>query len=291
MAWAGLTDVRCFYTLLGQGDPLLLVPGLGVTSRIWDPIVPELAEHFSLILPDNRGVGFSEARRKACSLGDYTSDLVELLDYLQVDRAHVLGLSLGGVMAIKLAAEQPERINRLVLASCTDRFTPYLREVAMLLGQTLGSLRRDAFARTVEVLGSAPEYLDAQPNLVAERVRQKRDEHVPAREVARQLRCLAASQIDLERDPIRAPTLMIAGEHDVLIPSCYARGTAGRIAGSRFWLVEGAGHNPLVERPGEVLPEVIDFLKGGTLNEAGEGGEGMESSNRVSSFLAGGHAS
>jgi len=203
----------------------------------------------------------------------------------------VLGLSLGGVMAIKLAAEQPERINRLVLASCTDRFTPYLREVAMLLGQTLGSLRRDAFARTVEVLGSAPEYLDAQPNLVAERVRQKREEHVPAREVARQLRCLAASQIDLERDPISAPTLMIAGEHDVLIPSCYARGTAGRIAGSQFWLVEGAGHNPLVERPGEVLPEVIDFLKGGTLNEAGEGGEGMESSNRVSSFLAGGHAS
>jgi pimeloyl-ACP methyl ester carboxylesterase len=291
MAWAGLTDVRCFYTLLGQGDPLLLVSGLGVTSRVWDPIVPELAEHFSLIIPDNRGVGFSEARRKACSLGDYTSDLVELLDYLQVDRAHVLGLSLGGVMAIKLAAEHPERINRLVLASCTDRFTPYLREVAMLLGQTLGRLRPGAFARTVEVLGSAPEYLDAQPNLIAERVRQKREEHVPAREVARQLRCVANAAIDLERDPIIAPTLVIAGEHDVLIPSCYARETAQRIKGSRFWLVEGAGHNPLVERPGEVLPEVIEFLEGGSLNEAGEGGEGMEWSNRVSSFLAGGHAS
>jgi pimeloyl-ACP methyl ester carboxylesterase len=291
MAWAGLTDVRCFYTLLGQGDPLLLVSGLGVTSRVWDPIVPELAEHFSLIIPDNRGVGFSEARRKACSLGDYTSDLVELLDYLQVDRAHVLGLSLGGVMAIKLAAEHPERINRLVLASCTDRFTPYLREVAMLLGQTLGRLRPGAFARTVEVLGSAPEYLDAQPNLIAERVRQKREEHVPAREVARQLRCVANAAIELERDPIMAPTLVIAGEHDVLIPSCYARGTAGRIAGSRFWLVEGAGHNPLVERPGEVLPEVIEFLEGGSLNEAGERGDGMEWSNRVSSFLAGGHAS
>jgi len=219
-----------------------------------------------------------------------------LLDYLQVDRAHVLGLSLGGVIAIKLAAEHAGRINRLVLALCTDRFTPYLREVAMLLGQTLGGLRRDAFARTVEVLGSAPEYLDAQPHLVAERVRQKREQRVPAREVARQLRCLAASQIDLERDPITAPTLVIAGEHDVLIPSCYARVTARRIAGSRFVLVPGAGHNPLAERPGEVLPEVIGFLKGrSSSNGNGEGGEVVESSssssNRVSSFFTGGHAS
>ena len=284
MAWAGLTDVRCFYTLLGQGDPLLLVPGLGVTSRVWDPIVPELSEHFSLILPDNRGVGLSAARRKARSLGDYTSDLGELLDYLQVDRAHVLGLSLGGVIAIKLAAEHPGRIDRLVLASCTDRFTPYLREVSLLLGQTLGRLRRDAFARTVEVLGSAPQYLDAQPHLVAERVRQKRGQRVPTREVARQLRCLAASRIDLERDPIVAPTLVIAGEHDVLIPSCYARVTAQRIAGCRFMLVEGAGHNPLVERPGEVLPEVIEFLQGRSANGNGEGGEGVDIGRELDSL-------
>jgi pimeloyl-ACP methyl ester carboxylesterase len=124
---------------------------------------------------------------------------------------------------------------------------------------------------------------------VAERVRQKREQGVSARAVGRQLRCLASAAIDLERDPITAPTLVIAGEHDVLIPSCYARGTARRIAGSRFRLVEGAGHNPLVERPGEVLPEVIDFLKGGSGDR--EGGEGMELSSRVSSLLAGGHAS
>jgi len=61
MAVADLSDVRCYYKLLGQGDPLLLIPGLGVTSRIWDTVVPELAEHFSLILVDNRGVGLSEA--------------------------------------------------------------------------------------------------------------------------------------------------------------------------------------------------------------------------------------
>jgi 3-oxoadipate enol-lactonase len=261
MAWAVFTDVRCYYKLLGQGDPLLMIPGLGVTSSIWDPVAPELAEHFALILPDNRGVGRSHARRPATTLSDFSSDLIELLDHLQVERAHVLGLSLGGVIALRLAADHPQRINRLVLASCTDRFTPYLREVSMLLGRTLGHLRSDAFARTVEVLGSSPRYVDSQPNLVAQRVREKREEGVSARAVGRQLRCLAGAQIDLEHNPVIAPTLMIAGEHDVLIPSCYSRATAGRISGSRFLLISGAGHNPLVECPDEVLPQVVDFLK------------------------------
>ena len=284
MAVADLSDVRCFYELLGNGEPLILIPGLGVTSRIWDAVAPELAEHFSVILFDNRGVGQSQAKRHPSRISDFSADIVELLDYLQVERAHVLGLSLGGVIALRLAADHPGRIDHLVLASCTDRFTPYLRQVSMLLGRTLGGLRSDAFARTVEVLGSSPTYLDADPDMIEERVRQKRAQKVPARAIGRQLRCLAASEIDLEREPITAPTLVIAGEQDLLIPSCYARSLSNRIARSRFRLVPCAGHNPLVECPDAVLPEIIDFLKTRPVNGA------ALSSHRVTSLLAGGNS-
>src|SRR5215213_3009490 len=99
MAWADLSDVRCYYELLGDGPPLVLVPGLGGHCRMWDPIAPELARHFSLILIDNRGIGRSAPKRKPRSLADYSADIAELLDTLQVDRAHVLGLSLGGIIA------------------------------------------------------------------------------------------------------------------------------------------------------------------------------------------------
>jgi pimeloyl-ACP methyl ester carboxylesterase len=264
MAYADLTDVRCHYELTGSGEPLLLIPGLGVTSSVWESAAPELAKHFTLILPDNRGVGRSKPKREPHTLRDFSADLVELLDHLQVDRCHVMGLSLGGVIAQRLASDHPGRVHRLVLVSCTDRFTPYLRHIATLLGGTLrGRRAAGMFARAVEILGSSPECLDACPDVVEQRVAAKCAQRVPPRAVATQLRCLAAADLDLERDPITAPTLVLAGEHDVLIPSCYARRMSLRIADSRFMLVRGAGHNPLVEKPEVALAEITRFLETG----------------------------
>ena len=260
MAWADLTDVRCYYELLGEGEPLLLIPGLGVTAAVWEPIAPELAEHFSLILVDNRGMGRSVAKREPATLNDFCSDLVELLDHLQIERSHVLGLSLGGVIAHRFAVDHAARVDRLVLASCTDKFTPYLRHVALLLGQTLRNLRSTAFARTMEVMGTSPTYMDSQPDLVEERIKEKCAQKIPPRAIGRQLRCLAGSEVE-NHDPIVAPTLVIAGEHDFLIPNCYAREMASRIPGSRFVQIPGGGHNPLVECPNEVLPLITQFLK------------------------------
>src|SRR5947207_13087468 len=118
--WAELSDVRLYYEVIGEGAPLLLIPGLGNTCRVWDPVSPELARHFSLILVDNRGLGRSVARRKPRDLSAYSTDYCELLNALQLDRAHVLGLSFGGVIAQRVAMDHPSRVDRLVLVSCTD---------------------------------------------------------------------------------------------------------------------------------------------------------------------------
>jgi pimeloyl-ACP methyl ester carboxylesterase len=138
--FADLTDVRCYYELLGTGDPVLLIPGLGATCSLWDPVTSDLSKSFSLILLDNRGLGRSIAKRPPQNLGDLAVDLVELMDHLQLARAHVIGLSLGGVIAQQLAVDHPGRIDRLVLVSCSNRFGPYLLEVAKLIGQALRPL-------------------------------------------------------------------------------------------------------------------------------------------------------
>lgn len=262
MAYAELTDVRSYYELIGEGEPLLFIPGLGGTCRVWDPIVPELAAHFSLILVDNRGIGRSVARRKPRSLADYSSDLVELLDELQLDRAHVLGLSLGGIIAQRFAMDHPSRVDRLVLVSCAHRFSAYLLRMAALLGHSLRRFPRAVFVQTMELLATAPLYMDAHIDEIELAMKERCREGLHARAMGTQLRCLLKSEVDPADYRITVPTLVIAGEHDALIPNCYARLMAQRIPASRFLLIPGAGHNPMVEVPEKVLPLIEQFLHG-----------------------------
>jgi len=262
MPWTNLTDVRCYHEALGAGEPLILIPGLGVDCRLWDPVLPELAEHFSVIAVDNRGMGRSEAHRKPQRLADYAADLVELLDHFQIDKAHVLGLSLGGMIARRMAIDHPSRVNRLVLCSCTDRFTPYLRQITMLLVSVLRKMPTEAFNRTIELLGTSPAFYDANAELIERRVAEKCDFSPGARAIGQQLRCVACEDALADpRDVVGPPTLVVAGEHDSLIPAIYAKAMADRIPGSEFWLVPGAGHNPLLERPDVTCPTIVNFLK------------------------------
>lgn len=272
MAFAELTDVRCYYEVLGEGDPLLLVAGLGTTCRLWDVVAPDLARHFSLILVDNRNVGRSAGKRPPRSVADLVADLVELLDRLQIDAAHVLGVSLGGIIAQRLAIDHPARVNRLVLVSTAARFTPYLWSVATLLGRSLRHFPREAFVRTMELLGTAPQFIDAYPDEVERRVRAKCSCGVPARVLAEQLRCLSCSEVGAADYRIAAPTLVVAGEHDAMIPNCYSKAMADQIPGSRYVIIDGAGHNPLADYPERVLPGIVEFLTaGGGFPDGGPG--------------------
>ncbi len=259
--FADLTDVRCFYELRGTGDPLLLIPGLGSTCAVWDSVASDLAGSFCLILMDNRGVGRSVPKRPPKSLEDFAVDLVELMDHLQLSRAHVMGLSLGGMIAQQLARDHPSRVDRLVLVSCTDRFSPYLREITKLLVQALRYFPQDAFHRTMALLGTAPEYLDAHAEQLDRRIAVERLNAIVPSAVARQLRCLVGHDREEEQpNRIAAPTLVVAGSQDNIIPACYARRMAQQIRRSEFLLVPACGHNPFMERPDFVLPRIRDFL-------------------------------
>jgi 3-oxoadipate enol-lactonase len=271
MAWADLSDVRLYYEIIGEGEPLLLIPGLGATCRLWDPVIPDLARHFTLILLDNRDIGrsVSKARKPAPNLTYLAADVAELMDELQLDRCHVMGVSLGGAIAQRFAVEHASRLDRLVLVSCTDRFSPYLWQIAGLLGQTLRRLPKEAFVRMLEVLGTAPQYLDENADLCEQRAVAKVRMKIPARAIGNQMRALARSEMDYGTGQITAPTLVIAGEFDAIIPSCYAKQMADKIPGSRYVLIRGAGHNPLADFPERAAPWVVQFLKSTTLEPVG----------------------
>ncbi|MCG3178583.1 MAG: hypothetical protein BIFFINMI_00911 [Phycisphaerae bacterium] len=267
MSWAELTDCRCFYELTGDGPGVLLIPGLGATARVWQPVVPSLAERFTLLTPDNRDMGRSLARRPVHTLRDYTADLVELLDHLGARRIHVVGMSLGGIIAHRLAADHPSRVERLVLISAASRFTPYLSEIGWLLGQMLRHFPRDIYTRTFELLGCGPLTLDRDPSRLQRLAAEELVDPTPRRALGRQLRALLASAPVDECQPIAAPTLVMSGRYDVLIPACYGRQLANSIRGARFVEIPQAGHNPVSECPDYVARAVGGFLADGRVIE------------------------
>jgi pimeloyl-ACP methyl ester carboxylesterase len=149
----------------------------------------------------------------------------------------------------------------LVLVSCADTFSPYLRQMTGLLAHSLRRLPMEMFVRTVELLGTSPEFLDSHRDVVEQRVSAKCRSRISATAVGNQLRCLAASENDPVHDRIFAPTLVIAGEYDPIIPGCYSKRMAEKIPHSEFFLVRGGGHNPVVDHPRSVLPPIIEFLR------------------------------
>jgi pimeloyl-ACP methyl ester carboxylesterase len=261
MPFADLTDVRLYYELTGDGEPLVMIPGLGSTCRLWDPIVPELSRLFTLVMPDNRDVGKSVGRRLPRTLSDLAADIIELFDLLQLDRAHVMGISLGGVIAQTLALEHPSRVNRLVLLSSAHRFGPYLRDISRLLGNCLYKMPYDKFQRTVELLGTAPAYYDDHVEEVEQKIEMAKKNETSRKAVVRQLQCLAVSEVQEAHYRIDAPTLIVSGEYDALIPNCYGERMAAAIDGSEFHVIPDCGHNPISEKPEVVLPLIREFLQ------------------------------
>lgn len=271
MPMAELTDARLEYHLTGCGKPLVLVPGLGSTRETFAAAVEGLEETFTIIQINNRGMGESVAKRPPTRLHDYAADIVELLDHLQIDRAHVLGLSLGGMIAQRFAMDHGPRLDRLVLVSTAHRFSPYLRETAMMIGRALRHLPRREYARFVELIGIGPRAVDSDPAQLDAKVEQVMARRVPRHAIVAQLRAMGASDPTEEEFVITAPTLVVSGEHDALIPPCYGCDMADAIGPSaRYHLVTDTGHNPFMECPDRVLPVVREFLHA-PLDASGDG--------------------
>ena len=133
-----------------------------------------------------------------------------------------------------------------------------------MVGRMLRWFPREQFIRSMELLISGPVHLDANPQRLDVKEALAAKNGVSRKDLARQLRCLAVSDPDGdEHCRITAPTLVMCGEYDMLIPHCYGRRLAQVIADSRFMLLPDVGHNPFKECPDLVLPVIAEFLRGG----------------------------
>ncbi len=241
----------------GEGSPLLLIQGLGYGRWGWEPIVPGLPARHRVVSFDNRGIGESDKPDGPYTAAQMAGDALQVMDEAGLERAHVVGASLGGMIAQELVAAAPERVDKLVLC-CTTPGGPGavpMPEATIRLFAEAASLEPSvALRRFVEnALGDDPP-AGLVDELFARRLANPLD---PAGWQAQAAAGMGFQGINSE---ITAPTLIISGTSDNVVDYRNAELLAARIPGSRGELLEGAGHLFFWEQPNESVTLINGFL-------------------------------
>ncbi len=223
------------YHVEGSGPPLLLIHGLSGSVGWWRRNIPVLSEHYTVYAVELRGFGANRGR--VLPLVEAPEALVELMDAMDLDRPHLVGHSMGGQISLHLAAEHPERVNGLVLV------TPS------------GLLRRSLVSMALRLpLATRYGALDFTPTLVYDALR------AGPRNLLSAALALLRDDVEALLDKIAAPTLVIAGERDMLVPPSICATIAAGIRGARYLELAGAGHNVQWDRAQAFNEAVLNFL-------------------------------
>jgi 3-oxoadipate enol-lactonase len=262
MAFVESNGARIYWHEIGQGDPIVLIMGLGCSSALWFRLAPRLARHFRVIMLDNRGVGQTEAPRGATihRVPEMARDVVRVMDAAGVDKAHVLGFSMGGMIAQQCAIEHAARLRSLNLLA-TNCGNPYAIlpnwEVQRLLfdrrrekpEQSLRAMRPYVYARATSADRVAE---DDAVRIASYPLRSSYDA---------QLYGLIYWTSYHELPRLRMPTLILHGHEDLLIPPQNGRLLASRVPGAQLVELSGASHFAHTDQPDAVAKAVVAFCQ------------------------------
>lgn len=252
---------RLHYEVVGSGPPLLLVPGLGGRAEFWQPIVPALAERFTVVLHDHRGTGRSSIERIEYSIAQMSDDVIALLDHLGFARAHLVGHSTGGAIGQTLAIDRPERIAKLVLSATWAATDPYFRHLFALRADILRHAGKAMYLRAGALMLNPPWWLRDHPEL-AEVSEEAADNQIPDADVvlARIAAILRHDRLaDLHR--ITAPTLVIGARDDIVTPGYFSEELGREIGGAQLVMLPDGGHFLPITRSEHFIKAVLSFLE------------------------------
>jgi 3-oxoadipate enol-lactonase len=258
MPFAENQSAKIFWDEQGVGQPLLLIMGLSYPSYMWHRIRPALAKSYRTIALDNRGVGQSDVPRGVYSIPLMTSDAAAVLDAAGVGSAQVFGVSMGGMIAQEFALQYPKRTRSLILGS-TAFGGPHAVQAEPAALQTL--TRR---GMTPEEAKEAIIPFIYDPTTARERIDEDmaiRMKWYPTPEgYLGQLQGILGWESYSRLAQITAPTLVIHGQTDRLIPAANAELIAERIPNAKLVLIPNAGHIFETDQTGAALHAILDFL-------------------------------
>jgi 3-oxoadipate enol-lactonase len=242
----------------GSGAPLLLIMGLGWSSHAWHRTRPVLSEKYRTIALDNRGVGRSEAPPGPYSIAQMAADAAAVLNAARVNTAHIFGVSMGGMIAQEFALQYPNKVRSLILG-CTAAGGPQAVRAEQEVLQVLMTRGQDPdqFAKAISPFiydpGTSQERIEGDTAV-------RRKWYPSADAYFAQLQAIMGWEAYSRIGQISAPTLVIHGENDRLIPPENARQISARIPGAKLAMLPKASHIFATDQPHAAHAAVLEFL-------------------------------
>jgi len=261
MPKAAVAGGEIHYEEAGQGEPIVFASGLNGVARYWAPQVPVFAQHFRVITYDQRGTGASDRIQRAFSVDQMAAELVGLMDVLQIERAHIVGMSTGGAIGQTIAIEYPQRVMKLALCSTWTHCDPWFRR--------LFHARRDLYLQAGPELHSqfhplflySPDYVNAHDaEIEAERQRAPTKSSPVEVSVAR-IDALLKFDRRAGLPAIKAPTLVMGSDSDFITPSYFSEALARAIPGAKLVMSKGGGHSFTTTRAAQFNQDLMAFLR------------------------------
>jgi 3-oxoadipate enol-lactonase len=240
MPTVGAGGAEIYYEVSGEGDPLLLIMGLGADSRGWILQQGVFAEHHRVVAFDNRGVG-----RSSCPPGPYSTegmaqDALAVMDAAGVERAHVLGVSLGGAIAQHLALRAPERVRSLILAATwagPSFWRARVRDMQLAIARSAG---REALITARMLFVFSPPLFNNNPEMTALIEKTLLDDSASLEGYLAQLDAAELHDVRARLGKVRIPTLAITGRRDILVPPELTEEIASLIPGAELTILDSA---------------------------------------------------
>ena len=262
MPFLRVNGIQIYFEEHGKGEPLLLIQGLGYPSGMWFLQIPPLSGHFRTIVFDNRGVGKTDKPDEPYSVPLMASDAAGLLGALGVQKAHVVGVSLGGYIAQELALEYPHLVDRLVLLSTSCGGPKYTQLTVAFWGEvaTLAGLPPKEIIRRGMALSTSGEFYRANPDLIDRSVSIRMEKLQPLHAFTRQSEAAMKFDNNDRAHRIRCPALILAGAQDRVMPLVLTEELAKKIPHAQFKVFPNAAHLLFLEEADAVNRVIMDFL-------------------------------
>jgi pimeloyl-ACP methyl ester carboxylesterase len=261
---ARVNDVRIAYSVQGAGAPFVLIMGYRLSSAAWPSrFIEALAARFTVVTFDNRGTGLSEKPLQGYALSNMAADVCGLLDHLGIERAHVLGYSMGGAIAQEFALRYPARLVALILCAtfCGGSKAIYAKPHVLRTLHELEGLLPEEAARQIWSVTYSPAYLQSNRQAVEIQMRREIVNPTPLYAADLQFQALAEFDSSSALSRICAPTLVLTGAFDQLVPPRNSRIIADLIPHSKLAVIPGCGHRVMWESADQTAAIIGDFLE------------------------------